>query len=483
MMGNSRILLVSKDIFLCEKIEKTLGFDQEVSVEMETVYPIDKAIALIDNSTYSLIIIDIPESEKCMEAVEKLCASEPHLPVIVLVNSGFRSSTHPMEKSAQWVINKSETDNDLFAQKIYSSINRNHIENELILKDQILQAVNYAAEIFLSQSNWESWIVEVLARLGQASQSDRVYILRNSKNPNNELSSDLHSEWVREGIQPNCEFFSLFNSGNKGSKYLRWVNILSNGKIIHGNVNSFPQTEQSLLLKTGVKSLINIPIFTDHTWWGIIGFDQCQKQKTWSTVEIDALKTAANIFGAAISRQMAEEKLTQLATHDYLTGLPNRMLFEDRFYQTVARSERSGEKIAVISIDLDKFKAVNDTNGHPAGDKILIETGKRFNATLRGSDTCARIGGDEFGVIAEGIRNKADVLRVMEKLAASLKDPINIDNKEIRISASMGAALYPDIGKDLEILLNAADKALYQVKEKHSSFKIFKDEQYTLLKV
>jgi diguanylate cyclase (GGDEF)-like protein len=162
--------------------------------------------------------------------------------------------------------------------------------------------------------------------------------------------------------------------------------------------------------------------------------------------------------------------------------LPNRMLFEDRFYQTVARSERSGEKIAVISIDLDKFKAVNDTNGHPAGDKVLIETGTRFSATLRGSDTCARIGGDEFGVIAEGIRNKADAMRVMEKMAVALKDPINVDNKEIRISASMGAALYPDIGKDLEILLNAADKALYQVKEKHSSFKIFKDEQYTLLK-
>jgi diguanylate cyclase (GGDEF)-like protein len=482
MTGILRILLISKDNHLCADIRKVLDFDQEPAFELDVIYPIEKAFALIEQTNYSLVLIDIPEGEKCIEAVEKLCAFAHLLPLIVFTHSGFKSAAQVLKSGAQQVIDKSTLHDDIFAQKIYSSINRKRIENELLMKDQILQAVNYAAEIFLSQSNWESWIVEVLARLGQASESDRVYILRNRKNMNNELASVLHAEWINDGIRTGTEFYTLFNSGNKNSKYLRWVNMLADGNIIQGNVSGFPKTEQTLLLKMGVKSIINIPIFTDHTWWGIIGFDQCQQQKSWSVIEIDALKTAASIFGAAISRQEAEEKLTQLATHDFLTGLPNRMLFEDRFDQSLARSERSGEKIAIISIDLDKFKAVNDLNGHPVGDKVLVETGKRFCSALRGSDTCARIGGDEFGVIAEGIRNKADAMRVMEKLTSALKDPIDIDSMEIRISASMGAALYPDIGKNLEGLLNAADKALYQVKEKHSSFKIFKDEQYTLLK-
>jgi diguanylate cyclase (GGDEF)-like protein len=143
---------------------------------------------------------------------------------------------------------------------------------------------------------------------------------------------------------------------------------------------------------------------------------------------------------------------------------------------------RSGEKIVVVSIDLDKFKAVNDTYGHPVGDKVLVEAARRLGLALRSSDTCARIGGDEFGVIAENIRNKGDAMRVMEKLTAALKDPVLEKDKEIWVSASMGAALYPDNGKVLYTLMHAADKALYQVKEKHSSFRIYNDEQYSWLK-
>ena len=258
--------------------------------------------------------------------------------------------------------------------------------------------------------------------------------------------------------------------------------MFKDGQVIRGNLKDLPSVEQQFLMKTGVKSLIAVPIFIDHTWWGFIGFDNCKQEKVWTVDEIDALKTAAKIFGAAISRQAAEEELTHLATHDFLTGLPNRMLFEDRFNQSVARALRSGEKISVVSVDLNKFKSVNDSFGHPVGDKVLVEVASRLRSALRNSDTCARIGGDEFGVIAENIRNKGDAMRVMEKLTTALKDPVVEGDKEIWISASMGAALYPDNGKSLEDLMRLADKALYQVKEKQTSFKIFKDEQYSWLK-
>ena len=477
-----RILLVSRDSLLSLEIEKLLGINAGIEYHLDTVYPIEKALNSINKTDYSLVMIDLPEGDKCIEAVENICDLAAGLPLIVLTHSGFRNAALALKKGADYVISKSTMDGELFSQKVLSAIDRKRIENELKLKDNILQAVNYAAEVFLAQSNWESWIVEVLARLGQASQSDRVYVFRNTQNTKNVFSYVLHAEWAVPGIQNITEFSNIFDSENKFSGFNRWREFFNEGQIICGNLKDLPPVEQQSLIKTGVKSLIAVPIFIDHTWWGYIGFDNCKQEKEWTIDEIDALKTAAKIFGAAISRQSAEEELTHLATHDFLTGLPNRMLFEDRFNQSVARALRSGEKIAVVSIDLNKFKAVNDTYGHPVGDKVLIEAARRLGEALRSSDTCARIGGDEFGVITENIRNKGDVMRVMEKLTSALKDPVVEGNKEIWISASMGAALYPDNGKALEDLMRLADKALYQVKEKQTSFKIYKDEQYSWLK-
>lgn len=163
-----------------------------------------------------------------------------------------------------------------------------------------------------------------------------------------------------------------------------------------------------------------------------------------------------------------------------MTKLPNRLLFEDRFQLAASRADRSSDKLVVISLDLDKFKSVNDSYGHPVGDVVLAEVGRRLTKALRNSDTCARIGGDEFGIIAETIHNKSDVIKVMEKLTHALDSPIIVGDKRISISASMGAGLYPDHGRDLESIMNAADQALYEVKDKQTNFRIFEDPQFPL---
>ena len=196
---------------------------------------------------------------------------------------------------------------------------------------------------------------------------------------------------------------------------------------------------------------------------------------------MEALSAAAKILGAAVARKDAETRLTHLATHDFLTNLPNRMLLEDRFELAVARADRGEKKFGIIAIDLDKFKRVNDVHGHPFGDKVLIEIAWRFSEAVRGSDTCARMGGDEFTVIAEGINDDQDLLRVMEKIANSLKPAIVIDGKQVFVNASMGASIYPDHGTQMQQLMKAADIALYQVKSGQAGLKIFIDQQYTLL--
>jgi diguanylate cyclase (GGDEF)-like protein len=210
-------------------------------------------------------------------------------------------------------------------------------------------------------------------------------------------------------------------------------------------------------------------------------FDQCRNSKNWAPVEIEALNTAASIFGAAVSRLINKQKLMNMDTHDFLTNLPNRLLFEDRFSLAKARADRSKEKLVVISINLDKFKQVNDTWGHPVGDVVLIEIAKRLNNTVRTSDTCAWIGGDEFAVIAEGIHNRSDMILVMQKLDESFIEPILHEKQEIYVRASMAVALFPDTGNDLQELMKAADKALYEVKSSNIRYKIYRKDQYSLL--
>ncbi len=158
------------------------------------------------------------------------------------------------------------------------------------------------------------------------------------------------------------------------------------------------------------------------------------------------------------------EEREQRALHDPLTGLPNRKLFADRLRHLVQRQARNGEGFAVLFIDLDRFKRVNDTLGHDVGDQLLVEVAARLKACLRGSDTCARWGGDEFLVTLEGIPARDDAEHVAGKIAESLAKPFSIDGCELGISASIGISLCPLDACDATMLIRQADLAMYRAK-------------------
>lgn len=477
-----RILLVSAEKGYADLLKKLLHNTDGNEFEIIQVFPLEKVLGEINSGDYDLVILDIPAGDNCAVASEKVCQISSQLPIVVLSQSRDQFAVRAIRNGAQQVIDKKNLDNYLLSQTIITAIDRKRIENEIHMRDEILQAVNNAAEIFLTQSNWEAYLHDVLANLGKATRSDRVYIIKNAEDSPDGMTARIQDEWVAEGVQPEKQITVKDGIDLKKEGFQHWVRILKEGNVIHGDVESLPAKEQPFLMKLGIKSFAYVPIFFDHTLWGFIGFDQCSVKNDWSQVEIDALKTAANIFGAAISRQLADEKLTYLATHDYLTDMPNRLLFEDRFYQAVARSERSNEKFAIVSLDMDKFKVVNDTHGHPIGDQVLIEVSRRLEKAIRGSDTCARIGGDEFAVIAEGIHNKGDVIRVMQKISNILQPKMVIEGRNIEVSASMGASIYPSHGTTMEELFRFADKALYMVKDNGSKFRVFSDEQISWLK-
>jgi len=165
-------------------------------------------------------------------------------------------------------------------------------------------------------------------------------------------------------------------------------------------------------------------------------------------------------------RKKETERLSYLAHYDYLTGIPNRYLLLDRISHLINQSARDKNKFALLYIDVDDFKIINDTKGHAFGDEVLKETALRLKQAIRNSDTVARIGGDEFVVLLEKISNENDVLNMIEVLSNSLNKVFCIQNEELRFRCSIGSALYPDEGKTTDALLAAADKAMYKIKSR-----------------
>jgi|GEM_PF-1093086 len=171
----------------------------------------------------------------------------------------------------------------------------------------------------------------------------------------------------------------------------------------------------------------------------------------------------------------SQSHLYRLAHHDTLTGLPNRLLFRDRLTQALNKAERNRTKVAVLFLDLDKFKVINDTLGHDVGDDLLVEVAARLQCQCRQSDTVARLGGDEFVFVLEAVNSREDAAVVAEKTMAALTAPICVNRHELLIAASVGIALFPEDSFELEGMIKCADVALYAAKESgRSNFQFYR---------
>lgn len=164
-------------------------------------------------------------------------------------------------------------------------------------------------------------------------------------------------------------------------------------------------------------------------------------------------------------RQQAEDMLRHTATHDPLTALPNRALLSERLTRRLTSRQRQHEHLAVLSIDLDRFKNINDTLGHDAGDRLLQGVSRRLSGCVRRGDTVSRQGGDEFVVLIEHFDSTRDIVSIAEKILAEVAKPLYLNGKEFHITASIGVSTYPDDGRDLQTLLKNADVAMYRAKE------------------
>lgn len=180
---------------------------------------------------------------------------------------------------------------------------------------------------------------------------------------------------------------------------------------------------------------------------------------------------------SVVAKVIAERKVKLLAYRDTLTNLPNRLLFADRLEQAVMRSERSRTSMALMLVDIDDFKLVNDSFGHDAGDKLIKAVGQLISKSLRRADTIARLGGDEFAVIIEGIDGAEDAISIADNLTTILEHNVRLDDQETYTSASIGISVYPEDGNDARTMLKNADTAMFRAKENgRHCFQFYKPE-------
>ncbi|OYZ56890.1 MAG: hypothetical protein B7X81_04585 [Hydrogenophilales bacterium 17-61-76] len=198
-------------------------------------------------------------------------------------------------------------------------------------------------------------------------------------------------------------------------------------------------------------------------------------------ISMVAMALAGLFVSAALAeRRHSEMRLDMLANHDPLTGLPNRSYFQDFLGHALARAERDKSQVSLLFIDLDRFKHINDSQGHEIGDQVLCVVGSRLDEQLRADDFVARLGGDEFAIVLTHPPASRAASRVVRKLLKALAEPFKLEHRRYAIGASIGISVYPDDGLDANTLLRQADLAMYQAKQRRSGFEYFCDELNTV---
>jgi diguanylate cyclase (GGDEF)-like protein/PAS domain S-box-containing protein len=466
--------------------------------------------------------------------------------------------------------------------------------------EAVLGAVAFATERFLRDEVWHGRIDEVLAHLGVAAGVDRAYLFQNVRGPDGRRLTELRYEWEAPDI-PRILEDEAPKRYAYAPEFARWLDVLGRGEVVHGAVDELPEPERARLVASGVVSLIIVPVFVQEEWWGYIGFDDCHAGRRWSSVEVDALRTAAGALAAAIAREQVEERrrfsegkfrslveegpavlyidnvdetasslymgpqieamlgysvqewlddadlwpkllhpddrpralaensrhnetgepfaleyrmiakdgrvvwvhdeatmvrdeLGQprysqgviidisarkeveedaafLAYHDPLTGLPSRSMFEELLQLSVARARRREGSVAVVCLDLDKFRIANDSLGYDDGDALLRMVADRLREATRETDLVARRGGDEFLLLLSDLEREHDPDAVMlraetavQRIRDAMSAPFLVSGTELFLSVSMGMSLFPQDAADTPGLLRNADAAMYESK-------------------
>jgi diguanylate cyclase (GGDEF)-like protein/PAS domain S-box-containing protein len=251
--------------------------------------------------------------------------------------------------------------------------------------------------------------------------------------------------------------------------------IVSGGPVVVTDWETEERFIESRATEAGARSGVSVAIEGIPQPFGVFAV-HCKQPRQFSASDVDFVQSIANVLADALARQATEDETRHRALHDSLTGLPNRILFLDRLEHTLARLRRGKSMAAVMFLDLDRFKRVNDSLGHHAGDEILTAVAPRLKQALRATDTVARFGGDEFGILLEDIASDVAATQAAERIAAVFARPFVLGSAEHFVTASVGIALAHG-GERADELVRDADTAMYRAKEGgRARYELFDDD-------
>jgi len=342
---------------------------------------------------------------------------------------------------------------------------RRQVELELNRRDRLMAAVSLASTSLLTELDYNLAFSQALKIIGEAAEVDRVVIYENSPHPTTgEMAMRLRQEWTKAEVRSLLPLL-----GNQVQSYSifgvqHWYEFLKSGQSVRGIRSQVSISEQTLLGRDDVQALIMVPLRLGRQLWGFIAFHDCTQERQWSSHEESSLFAMAASLGGAIQRQQTEEVIRYRASHDLLTGLPNRAFFDEKLAQALKEVRRNNEQLVVMFLDLDQFKGINDTLGHTIGDELLREVAHRIKETVQSNTVFSRWGGDEFTLLIPKVNHMAQATQEATSILGALEPAFNLNGHELFISASIGLAVYNDDSPDAESLIKNADLALYRAK-------------------
>jgi diguanylate cyclase (GGDEF)-like protein/PAS domain S-box-containing protein len=427
---SERILLIQNDAAVAKAILDALARSSDRSFQVEWVRRCSEALEKLEGIDAILVDLYLPDSNG-IETFDRLFAAAPKIPILVLIDPPNENTARlAVQCGAQDYLFKARLDAYLLPKALGNMIERSAYSDALFEEKERAQVtLNSIGDAVVSTD-----------------VSGRVTYL-------NVIAEDLTGWSLQEALgHPLEDVFRIVESTTRKTAPNPMLLAIRNNK----NVALTPNCV--LIRRDGVEAAIEDSAAPIHDRRG-------------------AVTGAVMVFHDVSAARAMTLKMSHLAQHDSLTELPNRMLLNDRLIEAINLSSRYQRKLAVLFLDLDRFKHINDSLGHVVGDRLLQSVARRLFTCVRSSDTVSRQGGDEFVVLLWEVRHAQDAALTATKILGALRKPHRIDEHELYITGSIGIVTYPDDGTDADTLLKKADLAMYHAKETgRDSYQFFKSE-------
>lgn len=417
----NRVLIITGVADDAEKLEKVLGSTRDGLFDVEWVTELSTGLATLRAGGVDAVIVDLSLTDsQGMDTFDQLFAAAPHTPIVTLSAEDDETlTTTSVQHGAQGYLSKSNLDSYLTPQSLHNLIQRKAVEETYFLEKA-------RAEITLNSISD--------AVIGTDMRGNVDYL---------NIAAESITGWSREEARgrPLSEVMRIIDGVNREHKPNPVELVLQHNK-------SMALTAGTILIsRDGSEAAIEDSVAPIHDWDG-------------------KLTGAVIVFHDVTASRAMALKMAYLAQHDFLTNLPNRVLLNDRVAQAIALARRRGAHLALLFLDLDNFKHINDSLGHAVGDKLLQSVADRLCGSVRNSDTVSRQGGDEFVVLVTEDKFAENAALVADKILLALAAPHLIGEHELHVTTSIGISVYPEDGEDAETLLKNADAAMYSAKDK-----------------